>query len=41
MKTIAVKITDSKYWQLQKEASKKGCSISTIASARLLGKGVK
>jgi len=38
MKTITVKISDSKYWSIQKEASKKGCSVSTIASAKLLGK---
>lgn len=38
MKTITVKVSNSKYWNLHKEASKKGCSINTIASAKLLGK---
>jgi hypothetical protein len=35
MKKVTVYVTDSKYWQLQKEASKKGCSVSTIASAKV------
>jgi hypothetical protein len=38
MKTLTIKVSDSKYWKLQKEATKKGCSINTIASAKLLGK---
>jgi phage-related protein len=35
MKKITVYITDKKYWELQKEATKKGASIQTIASTKV------
>lgn len=35
MKKVMIYLTDSKYWELQKEATKKKCSVSTIATAKV------